>query len=99
MSPEESTTESEWQGFAGFFEVAHLVALASGDWQQFWRGELGGSLKEPLINTMFFQHFGLNAGSTIAAKTYGLICLPPLFTICRRLQKSPALAIQSYLEM
>jgi len=99
VSPEESTTESEWQGFAGFFEVAHLVALASGDWQQFWRGELGGSLKEPLMSVMFFQHFALNAGSTIAAKTCGLICLPPLFTIYRRLQKSPALAIQSYLEM
>ena len=87
MSPEESTSESEWQRLAGYPEVAHLVAIAGGDWQQFWRGELGGSLKEPLVNAMFFQHFALNAGSTIAANAYGLICLPPLFTIYRRLQK------------
>ena len=62
--------------------------IASGDWQLFWEGKLGSSLKEPLMNGIFFLHFVLHAGSTITAKTYVLICLPPLFTICRRLSST-----------
>ncbi len=87
MSPEELTFESESQTLAGFHEVTHLASIANVDWQLFWRGELGRSLKEPLMSGIFFLHFTLQAGSIIATKTYVLICLSPLFTIYRRLQK------------
>jgi len=87
VSPEEFTFESESQRLAGYHEVVHLMYIASGDWQLCWEGKLGSSLKEPLMNGIFFLHFVLHAGSTITAKTYVLICLPPLSTIYRRLQK------------
>jgi hypothetical protein len=83
QSPEESTFESESDKCAGKFEVAHLAYIAFGDWQRFWMGQLGSSLKEPLMSAMFFQYFALHAHSAIAAKTYVLTCLPPLFTIYR----------------
>jgi hypothetical protein len=35
------------------------------------------------MSAMFFQYFALHAHSAIAAKTYVLTCLPPLFTIYR----------------
>ncbi|SRR6266478_8677011 len=85
-SSEELTFESESQR-QGYHEVTHLTSIANGDWQLFWRGELGSYLREPLMSGIFFLHFTLQAGSIIATKTYVLICLPPLFTIYRRLQK------------
>lgn len=87
VSSEELTFEGEFQRLAEYHEVTHLAHIANGDWQLYWRGELGNSLKEPLMSGIFFLNFGLQAGSIIATKTYVLICLPPLFTIYHRLQK------------
>ncbi len=87
MSLEEFIFESESQRLAMYLEVAHLAHIAFGDWQQFWKGELGSSLKESLMTAIFFRDLTLHAGSTITAKTYVLICLPLLFTIYRRIQK------------
>ncbi len=85
MSREEFTFESESQRLAGYLEVAHLAHIAYGDWQLFWKGELGSSLKEPLMTAMFFQ---VSPSMRTALSTYVLICLPPLFTICRRLSST-----------
>jgi len=67
--------------------VTHLSSVASGDWQLFWKGKLGKTLKELLMFWGILPVFVLHAGSTIAAYTYVLICLPPLFLIYRRLQQ------------
>jgi hypothetical protein len=89
VSPEESTfeSESESQRLAGYLEVGHLVSIASGKWERYWKGTLGIFLKEPLMTGLFFQDFALHAGGTIIALTYALTCLPPLVTIYRRLYR------------
>ncbi|KAF8501599.1 hypothetical protein F5888DRAFT_1248949 [Russula emetica] len=73
VSPEESTfeSESESQRLAGYLEVGHLVSIASGKWERYWRGTLGNYLKEPLMTGLFFQDFALHAGGSITAQTYG----------------------------
>jgi hypothetical protein len=90
VSPEESTYESEPPRLAGLLEVTHLVHIASLKWQQAWNGEIGRSLKEPLMQGVFFQNFAYGSfqmRSTSAALTYALIYLPPLITIYRRLYR------------
>lgn len=61
-------------------EVIHLVYIASHDWELFWSGELGNSMKELSMNVIF-QYFALHAGRTIITLTYALTCLPRLVTI------------------
>ena len=76
--------------FAGYLEVAHLAHIASRDWQLFWNGKLGGTLKEPLMYGTFFQSFSAFAfetGSTTTVLTYALTCLPQLITIYGRLYR------------
>ena len=86
-SPEESTFETESHRWAGRLEVIHLAYVASGDWARFWRGELGMTLDEPLMNAIFFQYFVLHAGRTITVLTYALTCLSRLVTIYRHLYR------------
>ena len=73
------------QRLAGYYEVVHLMYIASCDWELSWRG--GVSLKEPLMNAIFFEYFVFEAGGTITAQTYALTYLPPLVTIYRRLYR------------
>jgi len=89
---EEFTFESESHRCAGHLEVTHLAYIAcGGDWEQFWEGELGKTLKEPSMNVIFFHYFvliALRMGGTITVLTYALTCLPALITIYRRLYRS-----------
>ena len=88
MSPEEFTFESEPQRLAGYLEVTHLAHIVSRDWQRFWNGSFGRTLKEPSMNAIFFHDFVFQTGNTTTVLTYALTCLPPLITIYRRLYRS-----------
>jgi hypothetical protein len=41
-----------------------LPLVITGDWQLFWNGKLGRTLKEPLMNTIFFSQNAFQTGST-----------------------------------
>lgn len=82
-----SESQSEPLRLAGYSEVVHLVYIATGEWERFWKMSLGVSLKEPLANAMFFQYFTFQVGGAITAQTYTLTYLPPFVTIYHRLHR------------
>jgi len=83
----------------GRLEAIHLASIALNDWERYWDGELGNSIKEMLMNVVFLYHFALQPGITTTVRTYALTCLPRLITIYCRLYKQSVVAFQSYHEM
>ena len=49
--------------------------LTDAEWTQYWYGDLGMALKEPLTNVVFFYRFALYRGLTTTILTYVLSCL------------------------
>src|SRR6267154_2146851 len=78
QSPEEFTFANESHRTAGRLEVTHLACVAAGDWQRFWNGEFGSTLKEPSMNATFFHLFALVTSrvGSITVLMYALTCLP-----------------------
>jgi hypothetical protein len=89
--PEEFISESESRRHADHLEVTHLAYIACGAWENFWKGRLGKTLKEPSMNAAFFYYFALitlQTSKSITVLTYALTCLPALITIYSRLYRS-----------
>ena len=84
-------SESHTSSRAVHLEVTYLAYIAcGGDWEFFWKGGLGKTLKEPLMNAVFFYFalISLRMGESITVLTYALTCLPALITIYSRLHAS-----------
>jgi hypothetical protein len=89
---------------AGMLEVKHLVHITSYDWQLLWNGELGRTLKEPLMNVIFFQSFlvgTVQTGSSTTVLTYVRVHFLASvdYDLSSSLQRQTAVAFPSYHEM
>ena len=71
-----STLENESHRHAGYFEVLHLASIAAYDWKRYWSGELGKSLEERAMNTIFLDQFTVQPSEMTTVLPYALTCLP-----------------------
>jgi hypothetical protein len=62
-------------------------------------GDLGQTLKEPVMNAMFLYYFAFQQGGTTTILTYALTCLPFDYDLSSSLQKQQLVAFQSYHEV